>query len=398
MSCKCISGSLSKKKRLENYFAGLSLILIAIAWYAGFVLNQQTTRDWLNENINEANLLKNVSGDVFCICNGYEDTLGYVSFSKTNGYGGLLKVFVQVSPEGEISKVIVYENSETPYFYKLIRKDKFTERFINKLVTDSFSVNKDIDAVSGATVSSTAITNAVRMAGHNIAREVFGFESTGENYNPKYIAGIPEVLLFLLFVSALWVILFKSRHLKTLRWISLLLGLVFVGFVYHKPLTLAKINTMIMGYFPAWHSDLYWYIMVFLTMLTVIISGKNIYCNWICPFGATQECLAYIGKAKNTVNTKYHRVTVWIPRLLALTAIIIGLVLRNPTVSSYEVFSNMFVFRGSAFLFAVLGVVLISSLFIKRPWCSYLCPVGSMITFIQFCRRKAKNGIPGDKK
>ena len=39
----------------------------------------------------------------------------------------------------------------------------------------------------------------------------------------------------------------------------------------------------------------------------------------------------------------------------------------------YEVIT--FKLTGSNLQFAILGIVLVASVFIKRPWCNYLCPL-----------------------
>ena len=59
---------------------------------------------------------------------------------------------------------------------------------------------------------------------------------------------------------------------------------------------------------------------------------------------------------------------------------------RNPGISSYEVFGALFAFTGSTVLFALLGIVLVVSLFVKRPWCRYLCPLDPVYDFVRLGR------------
>jgi NosR/NirI family nitrous oxide reductase transcriptional regulator len=56
-------------------------------------------------------------------------------------------------------------------------------------------------------------------------------------------------------------------------------------------------------------------------------------------------------------------------------AILLALFYRNPGLSSYEIFGTLFDFIGSTWQFALLGIILVASLFIRRPWCNYLCPI-----------------------
>jgi polyferredoxin len=59
---------------------------------------------------------------------------------------------------------------------------------------------------------------------------------------------------------------------------------------------------------------------------------------------------------------------------------------RNPGLSSYEVFGALFAFTGSTVLFALLGIVLLLSLFVKRPWCHYLCPLDPVYDIVRLGR------------
>ena len=116
------------------------------------------------------------------------------------------------------------------------------------------------------------------------------------------------------------------------------------------------------------------------------IDNKNSYCYWFCPFGGAQDCMGAIGGAKITGPTKYRRHLLWVPRGLAWLAIILALLFRNPGISSYEVFGTLFDFTGSTVMFALLGIVMVMSLFVKRPWCNYLCPLDPVYGIIRLTR------------
>jgi len=57
----------------------------------------------------------------------------------------------------------------------------------------------------------------------------------------------------------------------------------------------------------------------------------------------------------------------WIQRSLAWGAILIVLLYRNPGINSYENFGTLFDLVSSNFLFGLLGISLITSLFIVHP-------------------------------
>ena len=109
------------------------------------------------------------------------------------------------------------------------------------------------------------------------------------------------------------------------------------------------------------------------------VDNKNPYCEWFCPFGAAQECLGVVGGAKPRSAGRYKNLLIWVQRVLAWSAVVLALYFRNPGISSYEVFGTLFDLTGSTWQFAVLGIMMIASLFIKRPWCKYLLPVRLVI-------------------
>jgi hypothetical protein len=56
-------------------------------------------------------------------------------------------------------------------------------------------------------------------------------------------------------------------------------------------------------------------------------------------------------------------------------AVSLALIYRNPGTFSFEIFGTLFDLEGSNYQFIVLAIILLSSLFIYRPFCNYLCPL-----------------------
>jgi polyferredoxin len=178
----------------------------------------------------------------------------------------------------------------------------------------------------------------------------------------------------------------KFRYKKQARWLSMLVGLGVLGFIYTSPLTLAFINKLLLGFWPAWQTHLYWYLLIGGMLFVFTVENKNPYCEWFCPFGAAQECMGVVGGAKARNPQRYRDLFKWSQRGLAWGAIVIALLLRNPGISSYEIFGTLFDLEGSVFLFTLLGIVLVAALFIKRPWCRYLCPLHPVEEIIRLFR------------
>ena len=99
--------------------------------------------------------------------------VGYVFETESKGYGGTVKVMTGVSTEGSITGVIVLSHSETPGLGANAEKAEFRDQYQQPVanLTGGIQVVKfqapkegEIQAMTGATITSTAVTNAVNAA------------------------------------------------------------------------------------------------------------------------------------------------------------------------------------------------------------------------------------------
>jgi len=91
------------------------------------------------------------------------EPVGFAYVSEGAGFKGLIKVMIGIDHKTEkITGIKILEHSETPNIGTRVEDESFRNQFVGKTVSDPIAIGKDIDAVSGATVSSTAVTEAVR--------------------------------------------------------------------------------------------------------------------------------------------------------------------------------------------------------------------------------------------
>ena len=100
------------------------------------------------------------------------ETIGYIFVVDTKGYGGTVSVMTAVNTNGAIAAVEILDASnETPGLGQNVTKQDFFTQFTN--LTDNITVikggtasadNNEINAVTGATISSKAVTKAVNEA------------------------------------------------------------------------------------------------------------------------------------------------------------------------------------------------------------------------------------------
>ncbi|MCX5678759.1 MAG: RnfABCDGE type electron transport complex subunit G [Candidatus Omnitrophica bacterium] len=94
--------------------------------------------------------------------------IGYCVKVTGSGYGGYMRIIVGIDTLGTIKGVRILENQETPGLGSKINEVRpgedepyFLKQFKGKPAA-AVAVNKDIDAIAGATISSKAVTDAIR--------------------------------------------------------------------------------------------------------------------------------------------------------------------------------------------------------------------------------------------
>ena len=379
------------RRRRERIFAVISLVVIVVAWIIGGLRTASNVWPAIEAALPSANHFEHINPVLFV---GYTDESntdlqGYVAISQAKGYGGPLTLAVAVDSEGTVLGMAIADHKETPSWVKKVMAARFMETLMTKPYTDPFQLGQDVDGVTGATYTTRAMAEAT-LKGSQAVAAFLGFP-VEQPAPPKIMFGIPEITLIVLFAAGYFSQQNKFQYKKQLRWVTLLIGMIVLGFIYNKPLTLSMFNQALLGFWPQWQTNLYWFLLIGGILFVFTVDNKNPYCEFFCPFGAAQECMGVIGGAKNrSPGRKAREFFKWVHRVLLWVAIIIALVFRNPGISSYEIFGTLFKLVGNNLQFILLGLVLIVSLFVKRPWCNYLCPLHPVEEFIRVIRRWIK--------
>jgi NosR/NirI family nitrous oxide reductase transcriptional regulator len=377
----------TSSRKWDRILAVLALIILAGAWFAGSFRAQADLLPFLKQAFPGADHVTPASAGCYKAWGDADegDLIGYVAVGSAHGYGGTLRLAVALSPDGSVAGLEVVAHKETAAFFRRVISRGVLDDMKGKTYSDPFVPGRDVDTVTGATFTTEALADAVRNASRRIAFQSLGYSLPPEP-SQKVRFGPPEAVLTGLFLLGIIGRLRRFKYKKAARWISMLTGLFVLGFVFNKPLTLVLVNKMLLGFWPQWQVHLYSYILLFGILFINFADNKNPYCEWFCPFGSAQECLAVIGGGKKRLPRNAHAALHWFQRVLALGAIALALFYRNPSISSYEIFPAFFQLIGTNFHFVLLGVVLVAALFIRRPWCSYLCPLRPVTDFIRLVR------------
>lgn len=138
-------------------------------------LEDQTQKDSMSEVLKAENYedIDIVSGSEYKALDKDGNIIGYIFVNSVKGYGGDVKVMTGIKIDGTISAVKVLDaTSETPGLGQNTGKEAFYNRYSGLSAKSPITVQKNgasketnsIDAWTGATISSKAVTAAVNKA------------------------------------------------------------------------------------------------------------------------------------------------------------------------------------------------------------------------------------------
>jgi NosR/NirI family nitrous oxide reductase transcriptional regulator len=131
---------------------------------------------------------------------------------------------------------------------------------------------------------------------------------------------------------------------------------------------------------------LFW---VFIGM-TIFVFGRGLFCGWTCPFGSIQEIIHKVAAAVGIKRWQFELPRVWHDRLKWVKyAVFFGLVAVSlfsmglaEKLAEVEPFKTTFLvgiqnrsWPYAAFVLAIFAL----SVFIERPYCKYICPLGASL-------------------
>lgn len=323
----------------------------------------------------------------------------YAAVDKASGYQSQVETLSIADKEGRLASVLITKQNETPIFFRRLYERGFFDGFKGLSVKEPIyfagapgysgylgntPTDNYIDAVSGSTISTHAVTEAVNKGSFTISRMYFSAAWINPYDQPEINGNTMAVILvFLLALLGAFV-----KRLSRLRLGFLVVSIALLGFTANQFVTLPMLYSVSQLQIP-WVTNIKWYVLLVGSLALILFTGKNIYCGWICPFGALQEVLNKLaGFGPLTVSPPLLATLRLAGPTLLWLAIMLGTGLNNYGTLDYQPFGAMFLFRGSWVLWLILPVLLMMSLFYKRFYCQFFCPVGFLYNLLTRWRNK----------
>lgn len=173
------------------------------------------------------------------------------------------------------------------------------------------------------------------------------------------------------------------------------LSIAFVGFGVMAQPSITQVLTWFHSLLFQWTwslflSDPFIFVFWLFIIVTVFLFGRGLFCGWMCPFGSLSEAIYKLARLLGLSRWQRQLPVVWHDRLKWLKyAIFFGLLAVSMfSMSLAEVLAEVEPFK-TTFLVGIakrswpyglfVATLLGLSLFIERPYCKYLCPLGAAL-------------------
>lgn len=327
-----------------------------------------------------------------------EKITGYIFSSEdfapeVRGFGGMMNLAIYVDDSGRLINFHIIRSNETPAYLELLGQWRI---LLNGRGLFQLGSLAGVDAVTGATVSSKAVLSALQTSGGRFTGEVLGKalgpEIEEEVRRAGYLPDIHGIYLISAFALGLIVIYYGGFWSRlAILCFNLVLGGIVLNAQYSSEqiATLLSLQTPTIGLSGA-------FILVVGIPILVIIFG-NIYCGYICPFGAAQELVGYIfpRRLRQQLPAEKMRKARFTKSAVLFIVLIVFFLSRNRMTLAADPLIEVFARGKLSFwletlhsnifsLFASLMVLsaLVGSVFFTRFWCRYLCPAGAFLSLL----------------
>jgi len=329
--------------------------------------------------------------DYLSVRDANDKLVGYIISSQdfapeARGFGGKINLAIRLDdPNGRLAGFQIVRSNETPAYLELLRQ------WCNSLSGHALFKGEPfagVHAVSGATISSEAILSALQISSRRFAEQVLGrqVEPVAERAKEgaKHVPDVAGIYLIGAFVLA-FIVTYTGGFWS--RLVVLCGSLIAGGLWLNAQYSSDQIVTLLSWHTPAAALAGAFLFVVAIPLVAILVG--NVYCGYICPFGAAQELLGYIvpRRFKPLLSAESMRKARFVKYVMLLVVIAVFFASRNRTTLASDPLICVFGLhltgqdiRSTVLWIAAAG--LIGSIFFTRFWCRYLCPAGAFLSLL----------------
>ncbi len=299
---------------------------------------------------------------------------------RVRGYGGKINLAIHTDTSGNLIDFYIIRSNETPAYLDMLDNWLVSLKGRPLFVRRPF---EGIDAVTGATISSKAILNSLAESGIVFADNVLG--QTGLQKTSAASRWLPDsqgIYLLAAFLLTI-VVIYKGGYWS--RLLVLVADVLVGGIIFNAQFSTEQIVSLFSLTFPLGALTGVFILTVGVPLLLLLFG--NIYCGYLCPFGALQELVGYILPAqfRPVLSREQMRKGRFIKYVVLFVLVAAFFISRNHGTLAIDplikVFSlKVLLSRSNTLLLLVAALALVGSIFYSRFWCRYFCPAGAFLS------------------
>ena len=190
---------------------------------------------------------------------------------------------------------------------------------------------------------------------------------------------IVDVMVLLLALSVVSWLVIKKRSRKGVFAASLF-SLLYFGFYREGCVcSIGAIQNVTLALFNDWYTIPVSAMLFFLLPLFFTLFFGRTFCAGVCPLGALQDLVAF---RPQKLGTALKSILGLIPFLYLGFAVLYAATGTDYIICRYDPFVGFFRFNASFGMFVFGGTLLLSGVFIARPYCRFLCPYGVLLNWV----------------
>lgn len=313
---------------------------------------------------------------------------------NTVGYQGPTDTLIAVDSDGLVTGVAIGVSYDNESYVDYVRADDYFRRLFDGRSMESLSqldpAAEGIEGVSGATMTSVAVAQGIRIAARALVNEQLQRQQptlASSNTEPEW----PEVFT-VRNLSTAGITLFgillgltRLRGRRRLRLLFQVLLIVWLGMINGDMVSQALLLGWTQNGIP-WKNAAGLALLTGAAVLVPITTGHNVYCSHLCPHGAVQQLLRNRLPWRLRLSSGVQRTLKMIPLLLICWVLAVGLLHLPFSAVDIEPFDAwLWTIAGlPAIAIAVIG--LSGSLFVPMAYCRFGCPTGALLGFLRNTR------------
>lgn len=204
-----------------------------------------------------------------------------------------------------------------------------------------------------------------------------GYEIPENNFGTArtvFLYYIDVAALFAALCAAAYLVL-KRRSRKGVL-VLMLLSIAYFGFYKHGCVcSLGAIQNISAGIFSGYAIPITVFLIFILPLIFALFFGR-VFCSSVCPMGALQDFVAFRAKR---VPPRISAVLGIIPHVYLGTAVLFAATGAGFPICKLDPFAGIFRLGAPAGMVIWGAAVLITGIFVARPYCRFLCPYGVVL-------------------